>query len=216
MMSRKKAENLGRFSVADLKKQYGKDYQVITKKNYKDLSKRQKKLFDLTSKNYQKNSKTNKLIVIGKKNKSTLGIPPRKAFSNIEEIDYRSDRMIPTNITTLRGTLRKGKRLKGYRELTQGTTDEDIQRGKTSAAYSMTEEFGINPKTYTPVVASNPRMRILKNLKRMSTEKDYGAETNKAAKLNLKKFSKKVLGKVNGGSVHVKSKLGRTKPTKVF
>ena len=218
----KKPEDFGRFSEALLKKEYGDEYQIITQKDYKDLTKGQKKLFDQTVQNYDKKQRgSNKLLVIGAQNKPSLGIPPRTKFSDLREIDYRSAKMRPTNEMLMIGVPRfrrknQQEKLEDSRREVQGDIDyRDVAKGKVSASYSGQDE-GVNPRTGIPVSRSNPRMRIIKELKYIANTPDYGKERQEAARQQLKSFSKKVLGRANGGSVLVKTKLGRTKPTKVY
>jgi len=217
----KKPEDFGRFSEALLKKEYGDEYQIITQKDYKDLTKGQKKLFDQTAQNYDKGKRgSNKLLVIGAKNKPG-GIPTRKKFADLREIDYRSAKMTPTNEMLMIGVPRfrrknQQKKLEESRREVQSEIDyEDVAKGKVSASYSGQDE-GVNPRTGIPVTRSNPRMRIIKELKYIANTPDYGKERQEAARQQLKSFSKKVLGRVDGGSVHVKGKLGRTKPTRLY
>ena len=224
----KKPEDFGRFSEALLKKEYGDEYQIITQKDYKNLTKGQKKLFDQTAKNYDKKQKKygrqgqdNKLLVIGAQNKPSLGIPPRTKFSDLREIDYRSAKMRPTNEMLMIGVPRFRRKnqqeaLEDSRSEVQAEVDfEGVDKGKVSASYSGQNE-GVNPRTGLPITKTNPRMRIIKELKYIANTPDYGKERQEAAKQQLESFSKKVLGRVDGGSVHVKGKLGRTKPTRLY
>lgn len=193
-MGKRKKEDFGRFSTSLLKKKYGDNYKIITQKDYKDLSNPQKKLYDQTVKNFKNNPKTNKLIIVGEENKPGMlsSVKPRLKFSNLKEIDYRSGKTKKINEVSLRGEpRRKGKELQLLRERIQGNIDEKVQKGKIDASYSRSEE-GINPKTGTPIAKSNPRNRIIKELKRMSTTKDFGKKINKKAKKALMKFKKQI------------------------
>lgn len=192
-MSKTKKEDFGRFSTSLLKKKYGDNYKIITQKDYKDLTNPQKKLYDQTVKNFKDNPKTNKLIIVGEKNKPGMfPIKPRRKFINLKEIDYRSSKTKKINELSLRGEpRRKGKELQSLRERIQGNIDAKVQKGKIDASYSRSEE-GINPKTGTPIAKSNPRNRIIKELKRMSTTKDFGKKINKKARKALMKFKKQI------------------------
>jgi len=225
--NKKKPEDFGRFSRRLLKKKYGDEYQVITQKDRKDLKGGQKDLFDQTVKSFEKDIKksgefaSNKLLVIGKKNKPVMGIPPSYKFSNLEEIDYRSSNMQPSNKMLLSGDAQyRGRKsdkeaLEESRSRVGADIDFDgVEKGKVSASYSGSNE-GVNPKTGLPITKSNPRMRIIKYLKHMSNSPDVIAN-KEVYKQDLKYMQKKVLGKAKGGYIHVKSKLGKTKPTKLY
>ena len=189
----KKPEDFGRFSRSLLKKKYGDNYKIITQKDYSALNKTQKKIFDSTKAEYKKD-KSNKLIVIGEVNKPSLGVKPRHKFSNVSEIDSRSSKIRTTQEQNIAGgrLYKRKKDLDEKRDQVLADTDfDDIQKGKTSAMYSGEIRGGVNPATYTPTPMAKP-------------------------KLIKTKLKDKIKGNKFGNFINVPTKLGRTKPTKVF
>ncbi len=161
MIKKKKTEDFGRFSTALLKKKYGEDYKVITQKDYKNLNKAQKKIFDDTKAEYKKD-KSNKFIVIGEVNKPSLGVKPKNKFSNVEEIDSRSSKFRKTQEQNIAGgrLYKRKKDLDEKRSQVLADTDfDDIKKGKTSAMYSGEIRGGVNPETYTPTPMARPTRR---------------------------------------------------------
>ncbi len=159
LLANAKKEDFGRFSRTLLKKKYGDNYKVITEKDYSDLNKTQKKIFDSTKSEYKKD-KSNKLIVIGEVNKQSLGVKPRHKFSNVSEIDSRSSKIRTTQEQNIAGGLlyKRKKDLDEKRSQVLADTDfDDIEKGKTSAMYSGATRGGINPSTYTPSPQARPK-----------------------------------------------------------
>jgi len=157
-MGKTKKEDFGRFSTSLLKKKYGDNYKVITEKDYKDLNKTQKKIFNSTKSEYKKD-KGNKFIVIGEVNKPSLGVKPRHKFSNVSEIDSRSSKIRTTQEQNIVGGLlyKRKKELDERRSQVLADTDfDDIEKGKTSAMYSGAIRGGKNPSTYTPSPQARP------------------------------------------------------------
>jgi len=172
-MSKKNKENFGRFSEALLKKKYGKNYKVITQKDYKDLNKTQQKIFDDTKAEYKKD-KSNKFIVIGEVNKPSLGVKPKNKFSNVSEIDSRSSKIRTTQEQNIAGgpLYKRKKDLNEKRSQVLADTDfDDIEKGKTSAMYSGEIRGGINPSTYTPSPQARPKRRTTKLTDKISVKK---------------------------------------------
>jgi len=98
-MGNKKPENMGGFSEKLLKKKFGKNYKTLTQKDYKDLTKQQKKIWDSAVKANKEDRGNRALSVNARVNQpsSLTGTKPDSKFGDVHEIHARSFRMSRSN-----------------------------------------------------------------------------------------------------------------------